>query len=325
LRDFPVSDTTETAAFIEDTISFGDRWTVIAAVRADRFELDPDVDAMYLADYPDYETTSLDESDYSPKLGIIYGINTGLDAYVQYSHGFRAPPYSDANVSLELPLFQVRAVPNPDLRSESSDGVDIGLRWYGAQVSAHLSTFYTRYEDFIETKVNIGVDPESGYTLFQSQNIEDTTIKGIEAGWRARFGGREQFKVDGAAYIAKGHNGSTGQPLNSVGPAQGAIGVAWISRDESRELRLMGMFTDAYDRLDETQGELFKPSGYAVFDFYVTQKIGNNAIVRAGLHNLTDRTYWNWSDVRGLAPDDPVLPYLAQAGRSASVSLNLVW
>lgn len=62
-----------------------------------------------------------------------------------------------------------------------------------------------------------------------------------------------------------------------------------------------------------------------MFDLYFTQKLGDNLIVRAGLQNLTDRTYWNWTDVRGLAADDPILPYLAQAGRSASVSLNLVW
>ena len=87
----------------------------------------------------------------------------------------------------------------------------------------------------------------------------------------------------------------------------------------------MGTFTDAFDRRDETSGDVFKPAGHAVFDLFFTQKLGNNAIVRAGLHNLTDRTYWNWSDVRGLAPDDPILPFLAQAGRSASVSLNVVW
>ena len=102
-------------------------------------------------------------------------------------------------------------------------------------------------------------------------------------------------------------------------------GSAWSSRDESRQLRLKGTFTDAYDRLDESNGELFRPAGYAVFDLFFTQKLGNNAIVRVGLHNLADRTYWNWSDVRGLQPDNPVLPYLAQAGRSASVSLNVVW
>jgi len=26
-----------------------------------------------------------------------------------------------------------------------------------------------------------------------------------------------------------------------------------------------------------------------------------------------------------LAPGDPILPYLAQAGRTASISLNVVW
>ncbi len=325
LRDFPVSDTTETAAFIEDTVSLGEHWTVIAALRADRFVLQPDVDAMYRADYPDYVTTSLDESDISPKLGIIYSMASGVDVYFQYSHGFRAPPYSDANVSLELPMFRVRAVPNPELRSESSDGIDVGLRWHGVRSSARISGFRTRYDHFIETKVNIGLDPDSGYTLFQSQNIEETTIEGVEAGWKTRFGAREQFGLDGSAYFARGDNGVTGEPINSVGPAQGVVGIAWFANDGARQLRLKGTFTDAHDRLDESRGALFKPAGHAVFDLYFTQKIGHNAIVRAGLHNLTDRTYWNWADVRGLAPDDPMIPYLAQAGRSASVSLNLVW
>ena len=325
LRDFPVSETIETAVFIEDTMSLGENWKVIAALRADRYEMNPEVDTMYLEDYPSYETVSLDESDVSPKLGVIYSIAPGVDAYVQYSHGFRAPPYSDANVSLDLPLFRYSAIPNPDLRSETSDGFDIGLRWHGTRSTAHVSAFRTDYSDFIETKVNIGLDPDSGYTQFQSQNIEDTTIEGIEAGWSARFGDREQFGFDGSAYYASGDNKVTGQPINSVGPAQAVLGFTWLSADESRQLRLKGTFTDAYDRLDESAGELFKPAGHAVFDLYLTQKLGKNALVRAGLHNLTDRVYWNWSDVRGLSPSDPILPYLAQAGRTASVSLNVVW
>ena len=325
LRDFPISDTTETAAFIENTMSVGERWTIIAALRADRYRLQPDVDAMYLEDYPDYEITRLDEADVSPKLGVIYSVSPGIDAWLQYSHGFRAPPYSDANVSLELPLFGVRAVPNPDLKSESSDGFDVGLRWHGLRSTAHVSAFRTDYRDFIETKVNIGVDPLSGYVLFQSRNIEDTTIEGVEVAWTARLGGQEQFAVDGSAFFARGDNDVTGQPINSVGPPQAVVGLTWRSADERRQLRLQGTFTDAYDRLDESAGELFKPAGYSVFDLYLMQKLGSNAVVRAAVNNLTDRTWWHWSDVRGLAPDDPILPYLAQAGRTASVSLRLVW
>ena len=255
LRDFPVSDTVETAAFIENTMSIGERWTVIAALRADRYRLQPDVDAMYLADYPDYDTVRLDEADVSPKLGVIYSVTPGIDAWVQYSHGFRAPPYSDANVSLELPLFGVRAVPNPDLKSESSDGFDIGLRWHGLRSSARIAAFRTRYRDFIETKTNVGFDPLSGYVLFQSRNIEDTTIEGIELALTRRFGDSEQFVFDSSAYFARGDNDVTGQPLNSVGPSQAVVSVTWQSADERRQLRLHGTFTGAYDRPDESAGE----------------------------------------------------------------------
>ena len=90
-------------------------------------------------------------------------------------------------------------------------------------------------------------------------------------------------------------------------------------------MRFKSTFTDDWSDRDETGGELFKPAGHAVFDLYLTQQIGQRTTVRAGLHNLTDKTYWNWSDVRGLAPDDPLLPYLAQAGTSASISLNMNW
>jgi len=324
LRDFPISRTKETAAFIEDTISFGD-WKVIAAVRADQFDLTPDADAVYLEDYPSYELVSLNESDVSPKLGLIYTVLPSIDLYAQYSHGFRAPPYSDANISLELPFFAYRAIPNPDLKSESSNGIDIGIRWQGIQSSAWFSAFRTRYDDFIESKINLGLDPVTGFTMFQSQNISETEIEGLELGWRARFGEAEAFGFDGSAYYARGTNNDTGQPLNSVGPAQAVLGFSWFSPNEKQQVRLKGTFTDAYDRRDESGGEVFKPAAYAIFDMYVTQRIGNHAIVRAGLHNLTDQTYWNWADVRGVSPDDPLLPFLAGAGRSASISLNVIW
>ncbi len=320
LRDFPISTTTEMAAFIEDSMSFGD-WTVIAAMRADRFELSPEQDPMYLEDYPFTELVSLDESDVSPKLGVIYNITPGTDLYVQYSHGFRAPPYADANISLDIPYFNYRAIPNPDLKSESSEGIDLGMRWHGLDSTANFSVFQTRYDDFIESKVRLGTDPVTGKILFQSQNIRATEIKGVEAGWSLQ---RDAWLFDMAAYYARGENKDNGEALNSVGPGQAVVGVSWNATDRS-QLRLKTTFTDAWTDLDESRGELFKPAGYAVIDLFLTQKLGDRMTVRAGLHNLTDRTYWHWADVRGLAPDDPMLPHLSRAGRSASISLNLNW
>ncbi|MDH3351767.1 MAG: TonB-dependent receptor, partial [Gammaproteobacteria bacterium] len=242
--------------------------------------------------------------------------------YLQYSHGFRAPPYADANISLDVPLFNFRAIPNPDLKSESSDGFDLGLRWQGAAASARLSVFHTRYEDFIESKVRLGIDPDSGRLLFQSQNLDETRIEGIEAAWSIRRGA---FAFDGAVYFARGVNKETNADLNSVGPGQAVLGFSWLSRSERSEVRLKSTLTDGWDDRDESSGELFKPAGHAIFDLFLTQELGPRTVIRAGLHNLTDRSYWNWSDIRGLSPNDPILPYLAQAGRSVSVSLNVNW
>jgi hemoglobin/transferrin/lactoferrin receptor protein len=47
--------------------------------------------------------------------------------------------------------------------------------------------------------------------------------------------------------------------------------------------------------------------------------------LRAGAMNLTDKTYWAWTDVRGLAPNDPVIPYLSHPGRSFSVGIDMTW
>ncbi len=325
LRDFPISDSEEWGAYIEDSMSIGD-WTVIAALRGDRYDLNPQVDALYAEDYPFAEPVSLSESDLSPKLGLIYRLADSSDIYLQYSHGFRAPPYADANISLEIPFFNYRAIPNPDLKSETSDGIELGIRWQGLNSNLRFAAFRTNYQDFIESKVRVGTDPVSGRILFQSQNLSEATIEGLEAGGAYAFGGAlDSFSVDGSLYIARGENKETGAGLNSVGPGQAVVGAAWNAADGRRQLRLQTTLTERWSALDESGGELFKPPGYAVFDLYFTQHIGNNLIVRAGLLNLTDRTYWNWSNVRGLSPDDPMIPYLAQPGRSASISLNMNW
>lgn len=324
LRDFPVSRTTEFGAFVEDTMDIGS-WTIIAALRADRFSLRPAPDAIYLEDNPASEPVALDEADLSPKVGVIREITPGVDVYLQYAHGFRAPPYSDANIGLDIPLFNIRAIPNPDLRSESSDGYEIGLRLFRSHLDGFVSLFHTRYRDFIETKVRLGIDPESGRMLFQSRNLHATTIEGVEASLSWRFGERRAFGLDVAAYFASGRNEDNGQPLNSVGPPQAVIGLSWYAANDRRQLQLKTVLTGRWDERDESAGELFKPPGHAVVDLFFAQRVGDRTTLRAGLHNLADRTYWHWTDVGGLSPDDPLLPYLARAGRSVSVGINFNW
>jgi hemoglobin/transferrin/lactoferrin receptor protein len=325
LRDFPISDTDEWGAFLEDTITLG-RWSLTAALRADHYAMRPVVDAMYAEDYPFAEPVSISEFELSPKAGLIYELSPSSEIYLQYSRGFRAPPYEDANISLELPLFNVRAVPNPDLRSERSDGIDVGARWRGTNGRAYLSVFRTEYTDFIESKVRLGPDPDSGRTLFQSQNIASATIEGIEAGGSLDLSMLlEGLVLDGSIFIARSENRDNGEALNSVGPPQAVAGISWASPADRLQMSLRGTFTDDWSSRDESAGRLFKPAGYGLVDAYLSYRPGRSLTLRAGILNLTDRTYWAWTDVRGLAPDDPVIPYLSGPGRRFTVGIDMQW
>ena len=325
LRDFPVTETDQWGAYVEDTAMLGD-WIFVAAVRADRFDLSPRVDRMFHEDNPATEPVALSESDLSPKLGVIRQLGENSSIYLQYAHGFRAPPFEDANIGLDIPLFNIRAVPNPDLRSEESDGIDVGFRWRSDRVALHLGLFHTRYRDFIESKVRLGTDPASGRILFQSQNISRTRIEGIEAGWRMNPSGKlANWSFDGALYAARGENRDTGEPLNSVGPPQAVLGLHWKRRDGGLGVRLQSTLTADWSERDRSGGDLFEPPGAAIFDLLLTRALGDRANLRAGIMNLTDRTWWYWGDVRGLSPDDPVLPTLSRPGRSLVVGIDMAW
>lgn len=325
LRDFPITDTREFGAYFSDQLERGPL-SLMLALRFDDNQLTPRNDSIYAADNPATTVVALSNSDVSPKLGAVYHFGEDVDVYLQYAEGFRAPPFEDANIGLDIPLFNIRAIPNPDLRSETSDGWELGLRWQRDRSRLYLSAFHTDYTDFIETKVRIGVDPQSGRLLFQSINIGDAYIRGVEARWAHGLAGRLQgFTLHAAAYWAEGENRDNNQSLNSVGPAEAVVGASWRSRDERSEVRALLTATGAWSRRDETAGELFEPAGHAVLDLFFAHTLGKNLTIRAGVGNATNRVYWRWSEVRGLAPDDALLPTLAEAGRNYSIGLQWGW
>jgi hemoglobin/transferrin/lactoferrin receptor protein len=146
LRDFPITDVTRAGAFVQDELQFRDSgWTLIPALRVDYYRLDPDVDPMYREDNPSSGAVGLDDVAVTPKLGVTREFGDGLTLFAQYARGFRAPPPEDLNIGLELPLLNVRAIPNPDLQPERSDGYELGLRWSGATAGLAASAYYTGY------------------------------------------------------------------------------------------------------------------------------------------------------------------------------------
>ncbi|WP_114324749.1 TonB-dependent hemoglobin/transferrin/lactoferrin family receptor [Candidatus Colwellia aromaticivorans] len=233
VRDFPISEVEELGVYINDEISIdGTAITIIPAIRYDKYKLTPKPDDIYLADNPSTTVVNISEDSVSPKLGVVYQVNSDNKLYVQYAKGFRAPPFEDANIGLDIPLFKIRAIPNPDLKSETTDGYEIGYNYSGIKHKVDLVGFYNDYQDFIQTKVNLGFDPTVGRVIFQSQNINRAEIYGVELSYQGHFDNLLTDSDSITTYVnmfwSKGENKETNQPLNEIEPNHALLGVQWL-------------------------------------------------------------------------------------------------
>ena len=327
LRDFPNSDVVEAGAFAQDEIRFGDgNWSVIPALRVDYYDLSPKPDTLYREDNPRTPVVGLSDTSVSPKLGLTRRFGDLLSAYFQYANGFRAPPPEDVNIGLDLPLLNIRAIPNPDLKPEKSNGYELGLRYDSGALRFTASGYWTDYDDFIESKVNLGKDPATGVTIFQSQNIARARIYGTEVSAVARAGEWRQALSGWTARLSgawsRGEDLDRDQPINSVDPGSALLSLAYDAPSGAWRGELVTTGVAAKRQVDRSRVNLYRTDSYLTLDLLGQADLGHGLTLHAGLFNLTNQDYIEWADVRGRPVGDPLIPYYTRPGRNVSVTLH---
>ena len=221
VRDFPNSESEEFGVFWQDEITLGPQWSIIPGLRWENSRMRGEADPIWLADNPEATIASTDNESLNPKLGLRWQ-GERWSSYLQYVYGYRAPPFSDVNIGLNLPAFNYVALPNPDLKPERSHGLELGLRFGGEFAQASLALFDNRFEDLIESRANLGVN-EDGQLVFQSVNRDSARIVGVEfearIGLDAFWASAEDWHLQGSGSWSKGDDTKRDQPLNSIMPA----------------------------------------------------------------------------------------------------------
>lgn len=322
VRDFPKSSVDEYSVYLHDEISLG-QLTIIPGLRYQSYDLDARADAIYLEDNPTTVIVDSEESSLAPKFGALWHFDSGSEAYFQYAHGFRAPPFEDLNIGFNIPLFGYQAIPNPDLAPETSDGVEIGYRFRGERLRWSVAVFGVDYEDLIETKVNLGRNPDTGILTFQSQNIDRARVYGAEFTVDYDF---DQWvsglSLEAAASLARGDNRTDDQPLNTVDPAELVTALVWEPNSHWR-LGMVVTAVAAKNRVDDRDTAQITTDGYAILDLTASWQINSSIRMDAGLFNAFDKTYWQWSSVRNRTETDPMINYLSAPGRYGSVAIRV--
>ena len=327
VRDFPVTDLLQAGIYLQDEIRSGaSRITWMPALRIDHYRLRPRPDAVYSADNPLEVPVAITQTSAAPRFGVTWRIRDELSAFAQYAHGFRSPPFEDVNIGLDLPQFNVRAIPNPDLKPEKSDAFEVGIRSTSAMLSGSASAYYTHYRDFIESKVNLGPDPATGVILFQSRNLARAAIWGIEIEGRGRLGSQGDapgpVTVRAAVSYARGDDLERDRPLNSIDPAKLVFGIGYAAVARRWDAELMTTAVAAKTRIDDQPVTLARTPAMVTFDLLLRWQITERLGVKAGLFNLTDRSYFEWADVRSRPANDPNLELYRRPGRNGSLSFS---
>jgi hemoglobin/transferrin/lactoferrin receptor protein len=315
LHLIPSSETDRYSIFGQDEIGLLDgRLLLTPAVRVDRYEYKPDADALYSAYNPGYVPQNYEKTHASPKFGALWRFNDTLSAYFNYAQGFRPPLYSEiAGAWNEQPFpgFNIAFLPNPNLKAETSRGIELGMRGKGEAGWFNVAAYYNRYRNFIWSGYQLPASQVPGWVqvmpgmnmYYQAVNAPKAFIKGAEASGALRLAqfsdALEGWTLRGNASIATGRliePGDTGySPLNTVDPAKLVLGVSYDATQWGVEL--IGTGVRRHTALDNPAD--FRPGGYATFDLYAHYTPFENLELFAGVSNLGDRKYWDWGNLNG--------------------------
>lgn len=336
VRDFPNTTSLQVGAYVQDQISLlGDRLVLTPALRYDYYRLTVHPDSLYTNNAPPGVTASdFSDSAWSPKLSAMYSINANWNVYGNYAFGFRAPPFDDVNAAFRNPIQSYVLIPNPDLKSETSQGLEIGVKGDGSWGKIAVAAFYNRYRDFIDSRVALDcpTDPQCipGFAFtFQSVNRARVRIYGAEA--KGEYIINPNWTLAGSIAYADGEDTSLNVPLNSISPLTGVAGVRYAATSASWGQYGGALNMTAVQRKSQSEiasvGNVkpFPTPGFATMDLTAYWYLTKYAKVAAGVFNIFDKKYWMWSDVNtGVVPGTGAyLDRYTQPGTNASVSLQL--
>lgn len=316
---FPDTDYSTFGAFVQDEINLG-AVSVTPGLRYDSFKLSPKTSALYQVNN---QTTpsELSGSALSPKLGMVWRLTPMVNLFTQYAHGFRAPKASQVNggVSNTNATDPYISIGNPNLKAETSDTLEVGLRGGDATRRYSVSAFRGKYKDFIASNRQIEDNEKPTPDVFQSINLNNVTIQGIE------FRGDWSFAKGWTASAAYAHaegdsiNNGVKEALDTIDPDKLVLGLRY-THGANWGVESIFKAVDRKKRNPDASG--CTPGGYSVMDVSGWYAFGKATRLTAGINNLFDRKYVEWADVRNLGANSNVVDAYSQPGRNFSVSLT---
>ena len=318
-RPFPVTEYTQTGVFIQDQIDLaGGRVQLFPALRYDSYELDPSADALYTL-----PIEGQSDARVTPRFGVVVWPTDTFGVFFNYAQGFKAPAPSQVNNGFANPLIGYISIPNPNLAPETSEALELGLRWrdmtlFGADLRASATAFGSWYDDFIEQVQISGSFTPGDPAVYQYVNLSEASVRGAEARadltWENGFGATVAISYADGDYV----NGGATLPLESVEPWRIVAGLSYNA--PGGNWGGQAIVTHSSKKEDDETTVAFIPDAFTILDLTAYWNLTENATLRAGIFNVTDESYAWWNDARGVGAS--LADAYTQPGRNVSASIS---
>lgn len=286
--NFPEVKTRRADFYIQDEIELlAGRLTLTPGLRFATYRIDPTGDADYKP-LPGNEPTVTSNTRLIKKLGAVYELDDTYSLYASYGEGFKMPTSQQMFVSANDPFIGGIVLPNPDLKPESVQNYEAGIRGLFAHGSFSAGAFIADYKDFIRGPLSL--DPANPH-IWTYDNVEDVRLWGIE------MAADYEFRTDWWASLALSYQygvqrlaGKEQTPFDGAVPLTATVGLRHLMADWNLEAEVLATFGAPVKR--RADANAFLPAGYAVFDTFVNWRPTERFELNAGIQNIFDKRYF---------------------------------
>lgn len=275
---FPNGETLQYGAYVQQPIDVSTDISVIAGLRADRYESKPS----------DSTLRGNDGSAYSPKLYVIWEIekdeSSEQNVFVGWGRGFNAPRLQDLYVSgLHFP-GQPPFVPNnffqanPDLKPEVADTFEAGTRGRINTWSYNFTAFLTEANDFIMRDVNIA----AGTTRLS--NIDRAALYGGEFSVRTSI---DKWGFDFSTSLVRGINRRADEPMADTPADRFRLAVDYAASDAW----LVSVDSEVTLGQERVPNGVSSTGGYTLFGATTSWAPSRDWVLSGRFTNLLNRAY----------------------------------
>lgn len=296
-------------------------YSLIPALRFDRYSFQSNQQGYSLP------VVNLSDSAWSPSLGGVWKYHPTLHPYASLAKGFKAPTQDQINNGFSNLRHGYTSKGNPDLKSETSDGVELGIKGKLRSWRYSLATYKNKYKNFIEQQIMGGTGRPSNPLIYQYVNHSQAQIKGLDV--RAETALNSNWRLTAGGVTSKGYKQSvTGvkTELDTIQPKRVALGLIFNKSQWQTSLywahtwaKRPAQVNPVTDIKTRNQVPQYVAPAYSVINLKTQWQPSRRITILASVNNLFDKKYWRWSDVRGLEASSPVLDAYTAPGRNFSL------